>query len=214
MPPGLPPDSTGEGGEAIDLVTASALLDLVSAAWLVRLVDWCVSRRTALLFALTYVGHIEWSPAHPGDATMTRAMELDQRRDKGLGMALGSDAVARLRSRLAARGYLDAAARSDWVLGASGADAGIQRRLIDDLAGLAMHAGADGNLGSAWRAARLAALDAGTSSLTVGHVDVAAWAGDRAADGAARDSLLAPLRSRTAATRHPATERPRRASQP
>ena len=175
MASGHPLDGIGAGDEAIDLVTASALLDLVSAAWLVRLVDWCVSCRSAMLFALSYVGHIEWSPAHPDDATMTRAMELDQRRDKGLGVALGSDAVARLRSRLAVRGYLDAAAPSDWILGANDADAEIQRRLIDDLAGLATQAGADGKLGPAWRAARLAALDAGTSSLRVGHVDVAAW---------------------------------------
>lgn len=180
MASGLSPDGTGD--EAIDLVTASALLDLVSAAWLERLVDWCVSCRTAMLFALSYVGHVEWSPAHRDDATMTRAMEIDQRRDKGLGVALGSDAVTHLRARLAARGYLDAVARSDWVLGANGADAGIQRRLIEDLAGLATHTGADGNPASAWRTARLAALDAGTSTLTVGHVDVAAWAGERSTD--------------------------------
>lgn len=169
-------DALSADDDAIDLVTASALLDLVSIGWLSTLVDWCAARRVAMLFALSYDGRVEWMPSRPEDAAITAALERDQRRDKGMGLALGSGAVARLRSRLAARGLTHAAAESDWLLESSGAGAAVQRRLIDDWSALAARGGEEGAADAMrWKAGRLALLDAGTARLRVGHVDVAAW---------------------------------------
>lgn len=156
--------------EAIDLVTASALLDLVSLDWLATLVDWCARQRVAMLISLSYDGRVEWSPVLPDDVATVAALERDQRRDKGMGLALGSEAVSRLRARLAARGLREVAGASDWDLGASGPDAAIQRRLIGDWAALTEPA-----VASRWQAARVALLEAGQSRLRVGHLDVAAW---------------------------------------
>src|SRR5205809_2110421 len=49
------------------LVTASALLDLVSDSWLRRLAHACRAQRAAALFALTYNGRSRCSPAEPED---------------------------------------------------------------------------------------------------------------------------------------------------
>lgn len=175
-------DALSGEDDAIDLVTASALLDLVSIEWLAKLVDWCAARRTAILFALSYDGRVRWSPPWPDDDAVTAALEGDQRRDKGMGVALGSAAVDRLRSRLVARGLTEVAAPSDWVLEATGVGAAVQRRLINDWAALAGkrlegEVGPDGLAVAAtrWKAGRLALLDAGMARLRVGHIDVAAW---------------------------------------
>src|SRR5512145_1693945 len=76
-----------------DLVTAAALLDLVSASWLARLATRCAAVRADVLFALTYDGRIEWSPAIDGDARMCELVNLHQRTDKGFGPALGPAAT-------------------------------------------------------------------------------------------------------------------------
>jgi hypothetical protein len=49
------------------LVTASALLDLVSETWLRLLAARCRENRAAVLFALTYDGAIRCAPAEPED---------------------------------------------------------------------------------------------------------------------------------------------------
>lgn len=153
--------------EPIDLVCGSALLDLVSMAWLSTLVDWCAANRASMLFALSYDGRITWSPERPDDEAVTAALERDQRRDKGMGIALGSAAAGRLRARLVARGMSEASAESDWDLDVDAVGRAVQRRLIEDWAALAASAG--------WRSERLALLHAGTSRLRVGHLDVVAW---------------------------------------
>ena len=80
----------------VDLATGSALLDLVSRDWLRGLAEACRDARCAALFALTYDGTIQWTAADgrrpaddPDDALVRRAVNSHQRRDKGLGPALG-----------------------------------------------------------------------------------------------------------------------------
>ena len=70
----VPGDLGDEGLAAIpyaDLVTASALLDLVSEDWLRRVVDACADSGRAALFAMSYDGEIRWSaggaPDPPGE---------------------------------------------------------------------------------------------------------------------------------------------------
>jgi len=51
-----------------DLLTASALLDLVSEDWLRRVVDTCCRRCLPALFALSVDGRLAFSPTLEGDA--------------------------------------------------------------------------------------------------------------------------------------------------
>ena len=70
------------------LVTASALLDLLTRDELVRMLRAC--RGLPMLLALTVVGRVTLSPAEPLDARIGAAFNAHQRR----GGLLGPDAVA------------------------------------------------------------------------------------------------------------------------
>ncbi|HSQ73867.1 MAG TPA: class I SAM-dependent methyltransferase, partial [Rubrivivax sp.] len=98
------------------LVTASALLDLVSEAWLQRLVAIGAAARAALLFALSVDGRHRWTPRDPHDAVVGALFAAHQQRDKGFGRALGARAAPLLRRALQDAGYRVHAANSDWWL--------------------------------------------------------------------------------------------------
>ncbi|MEM1343701.1 MAG: class I SAM-dependent methyltransferase [Pseudomonadota bacterium] len=99
-----------------DLVTASAFFDLVSAAWIEHFVGVLAAHRVPLYAALSYDGREAWHPAHSLDTAALAAFHTDQRRDKGLGAALGPEAHAHLAECLAAAGYRVQSGDSDWVL--------------------------------------------------------------------------------------------------
>jgi SAM-dependent methyltransferase len=159
------------GEEPADLLTASALLDLVPAAWLQRLVTLRERLGCALYASLTYDGDIGWQPADPVDDEARDAVNRHQRTDKGLGPALGPEAAFALHRLLAAAGGALELARSDWRLGPG--DGAVQRAL---LAGYleAASATAPSRAGAfrAWHGRRLRHLEAGRSELTVGHLDL------------------------------------------
>jgi SAM-dependent methyltransferase len=90
---------------APDLVSASALLDLVPAAWLDSLVEVCRTSEAACLMALSYDGSSAWSAADPDDAAVLAAVNAHQERDKGLGAALGPRAPEQLARRFRAAGF-------------------------------------------------------------------------------------------------------------
>src|SRR5437016_5963868 len=76
------------------LVTASALLDLVSERWLRSLAARCRTLAAPALFALTYNGHFACDPAEPEDDTVRELFNSHQRsNDKGFGRAEGPAAV-------------------------------------------------------------------------------------------------------------------------
>ena len=77
----------------VDLVTTSALLDLVSEEWLERLVVETAVRRLPVYAALSYDGVIEMTPADAADRSIVAAVNAHQRTDKGFGPALGPDAA-------------------------------------------------------------------------------------------------------------------------
>jgi len=78
------------------LVTASALLDLVSTRWLRALVAHCQKERASALFTISYNGHFSCAPADAEDGLVRDLMNEHQKTDKGLGgPAAGPDAVAR-----------------------------------------------------------------------------------------------------------------------
>jgi len=154
------------------LVTASALLDLVSAPWLARLAARCVDAATDMLFALTYDGRIEWSPAEEGDERVRELVNRHQLGDKGFGAALGPGAGAAAVETLRALGYDVRTAPSDWKLGPD--SAALQTALIDGWALAAAEiAPTEGDALRRWAQLRRTHVAAGRSTLRVGHLDLA-----------------------------------------
>jgi hypothetical protein len=157
----------------VDGVTASAFLDLASAAWLGRLASWLAARRLPLLATLTVTGRRDWRPRHQADGSVAAGFRRDQERDKGLGPALGAGATAVLAHALTVRGYRVTQAASDWRLGAG--DGALLAALIAGEAAAATAASlADARAIAAWRDDRLAQAAAGRLSLTIGHRDLLA----------------------------------------
>ena len=160
---------------AADLVTASALLDLVGSVWLHRLVAASAASGTALLMSLNVDGRHVWSIEDPMDATVCRLFGEHQQRDKGLGPALGAAAVPALQHVLVAAGYRVFTAASDWLLDSheSPDASALQRALIDGMAAAACEQSpASAPSVRAWRQRRHALAQ--ESPLRVGHLDLLA----------------------------------------
>ena len=157
------------------LVTASALLDLVSEEWLRVLASRCRAGGAAVLFAINYNGCSSCSPTEPEDDMIRLLLNRHQARDKGLGgPAAGLDAAEFAERCFAEVGYVVRTASSDWVLGS--AESELQRRLIEGWAEAAKEMAPDDVSGiEGWRSRRLGHLDANRSHVVVGHVDLAAW---------------------------------------
>ncbi len=157
------------------LVTASALLDLVSDDWIDRLARHCHRQHSAILFALTYDGRIACRPEDPDDSTITGLVNRHQKTDKGFGPALGPDAVACAVRTFSALGYSMRVERSDWVLDGSSE---LQQQLLAGWAEAAVQVAPEHTtLIDAWHARRLEHVDRGRSTLTVGHQDVSGIVG-------------------------------------
>jgi hypothetical protein len=99
------------------LVTASALTDLVSEAWLAALVARLTALRLPFYATLAYDGACTWQPPHARDDDLVAALNRHQRSDKGFGPALGPAATERLCALLRAAGYRVTKAASPWRLG-------------------------------------------------------------------------------------------------
>lgn len=154
------------------LVTASALLDLVSERWLAKLVERCHAAGAGVLFALSYDGRIVCSPEEPEDEDVRRLVNQHQTRDKGFGPALGPGAAVRAVQLLSAAGYTTKQETSDWKLTTDARM--LQRELVSGWAEAASEVAPDRKASIAsWRDRRFAHIDAGRSRIVVGHVDVA-----------------------------------------
>jgi hypothetical protein len=158
-------------GAGIDLVTCAAFCDLVSAAWLDRLVAAAARRRAALYLVLTYDGGWRWRPGDLFDATVKAAFDRHQATDKGFGPALGPHAVTALAERLQPLGGRLLVEPSDWQLGYD--DRAIQQALLDGYVAAAGEMLPDqaAEIGD-WAAQRRRQIDAGRSTHRVGHRDV------------------------------------------
>lgn len=145
-----------------DTVVCSALLDLVSAAWLDRLFD---RLNVPFLGTLTVDGRDAWLPRHPSDARVRTAFRRDQRRDKGLGPALGTTAPRVALDRLAARGFVTSSAPSDWRIPRTALR--MQRALIEGIAAVVPNS-------AGWQQARLRQAMRGRLAISIGHRDILA----------------------------------------
>lgn len=153
-----------------DLITISALLDLVSETWLDRFARHVAARALPVYAALTYDGRIDLSPADPTDAAIAVAVNDHQGTDKGFGPALGPSAAVAAISRFETLGYSIVRGNSDWVIGT--ADQDIQIELLN---GWAAAASEMQSLPSRevdnWLTRRRAAVCQRASTMRVGHVD-------------------------------------------
>jgi SAM-dependent methyltransferase len=157
--------------DGCDLVIASALLDLVSEPWLVRLAARCAGARAGVLFALTYDGRIEWAPREDADELVRGLLNRHQLGDKGFGPALGPRAAAAAVAHFNAVGYEIRAAPGDWDLGPE--SPALQSALIEGwLAAAAEIAPGEAEALGNWARRRRAHVAAGASRVRVGHVDL------------------------------------------
>jgi hypothetical protein len=153
------------------LVTSSALLDLVSDAWLAELTRRCRAAAADVCFALSYDGRALCDPIEPEDAEVLELFNRHQRGDKGFGAALGPAAPRRATEALERLRYRVTARPSDWRLGPRARE--IQRALVDGwLAASVEIAPHRRHALEAWYRRRIAHVDAGRSTLVVGHVDL------------------------------------------
>jgi hypothetical protein len=139
------------------LVTASALLDLLTADELDRILAACAG--IPVLFALTVVGRVALTPAEPLDARFQAAFNAHQRRDG----RLGPDAVAAVPGAIVRP--------SPWQLGAAQAELAAEwlegwvAAACEQEPGLSADA-------PAYRERRLAQAAAGALAVTVDHADL------------------------------------------
>jgi hypothetical protein len=156
---------------AVDLVTTSALLDLVSPAWLDRLTVETAARRLPVYAALSYDGRIEMSPSDPADAAIAAAVNAHQRTNKGFGAALGPEAAPAAIESFERVGYAVVHGEADWLFGPHDHD--IQTEVLSGWASAAREHGEvplPDVVG--WLTRRRELVASGRSSVRVGHVDL------------------------------------------
>jgi hypothetical protein len=144
------------------LITASALLDLLTADELARMLRACAG--CPMLLTLTVVGRVNLSPADCLDADIGAAFNAHQRR----GGLLGPDAVAAVVQELSGEVLVRP---SPWRLGGALADLTVEwlrgwvAAACEQEPGLAAEAGA-------YSERRLAQAAAGELAVTVDHADL------------------------------------------
>ncbi|WP_431948679.1 SAM-dependent methyltransferase [Actinacidiphila sp. bgisy167] len=100
------------------LVTASALLDLLTADEVDALAATCTAAGVPVLFGLSVVGEVELGPPDPLDAAIAAAFNAHQRRSAGGRALLGPDALAAATRAFTRYGAAVTTRPSPWRLGA------------------------------------------------------------------------------------------------
>ncbi|KUL41730.1 class I SAM-dependent methyltransferase [Actinoplanes awajinensis] len=102
-----------------DLVTCSALLDLLTAGEVDRLVEVCAQARTNALFTLSVTGDVRFAPEDPRDQRVRDAFNAHQRRETGGRVLLGPDAPDYATAAFEKAGARVVTRESAWQLGAA-----------------------------------------------------------------------------------------------
>lgn len=153
------------------LITASALLDLLTHEELARLVDLCVDVGCPALLSLSVIGRVELAPADPLDPLVAAAFDAHQRRLTGRGPLLGPDAVAAAVEDFRRRGARVLVRPSPWRLGAAQAD--LAADWFTGWIGAACEQSADlAAVVGPYTSRRLAEARAGELAVTVSHADL------------------------------------------
>jgi hypothetical protein len=155
------------------LVTASALLDILTVGEVDRLAAACVEARVPALFTLSVLGEVELSPAEPFDAEVGAAFNEHQRRVQDGRRLLGPDAPAAIVKSFERRGVTVHVARSPWQLGGDHPE--LTAEWLRGWVGAAVEQRPElAAESAAYLRQRLDAVSAGQLSGAVGHVDVLA----------------------------------------
>lgn len=155
------------------LVTASALLDMLTLDEVEHLVRCCVVAEVPMLVTLTVVGRVELTPANRWDEVLGAAFDDHQRRTTGGRTLLGPTAAARTVACLRSFGAEVETRPSPWRLGAA------HRALTDAwLVGWVAAAVEQrpwlADVAASYLEERRTALAAGALEVTVHHVDLLA----------------------------------------
>ena len=166
---GLAPEDLADAA----LITASALLDLLTREELDRLIDVCAETRCPVLLSVSVVGRVELRPAHLLDSRLAAAFNAHQRRMTPRGRLLGPDAVEAARAGFRRHGARVLVRPTPWRLGAT------ESRLASEwLAGwIAAACEQSPDLASeidSYTRRRLAQAEAGELDVTVAHADLLA----------------------------------------
>jgi SAM-dependent methyltransferase len=117
----LPGDLAGS-----TLITASALLDILTEEELSALITVSVGAGCLVLLTLSVLGRVELTPAEPLDGRIAVAFDAHQRRVTQRGRLLGPDAVAVAVEQAAQLGAEVHVSPSPWRLGRSDAELAVQ----------------------------------------------------------------------------------------
>ena len=159
-----------EFGDAT-LITASALLDMLTADELSSLADLCTAAACPALLTLSVVGRVELTPADALDRHVAAAFNAHQRRTTPRGALLGPDAPEVASKQLTLRGAEVLMRSSPWRLGASDTEL-----LVEWFGGWLCAACEQEPALSAqtdsYKHRRLEEASTGQLEVTVGHVDL------------------------------------------
>lgn len=161
-----------------DLVTASALLDLVTEEWVGRLARACADRGAAALLALSWDGTADMVPSDPVAEDILDRVRAHQQGEKGMGVALGPAAPGVTAAAFTAVGMRVHTASTPWIL--SGAKHGpLTRALVEGWVSAASEIAPErASHFRAWFDEHAAALMSGEVEITVGHTDLLALPAD------------------------------------
>ncbi|MER6673200.1 class I SAM-dependent methyltransferase [Streptomyces sp. NPDC000983] len=170
----LTPDSLS----GASLVTASALLDVLTREEIETLAAACAGAGCPALLTLSVAGRVELTPPHPLDEEIADAFNAHQRRSD----LLGPDAVTVACEAFAAHGATVRVHPSPWRLGP--ADAALTAQWLRGWVGAAVEERPElGGPAQDYLRERLAACEAGELRVVVHHTDLLALS--RPTDGAA-----------------------------
>ncbi len=158
---------------ACNLVTASALIDLVSIIWLKRFAAWAAAHNLPVFVALSYSGKIRLNPAQDDDTWLQNQVNRHQLGDGPFGPGLGPSAPEALQRILQNLGYRVHLAPSDWQL--SSQEAELQRALVHGWSGAVSELStSDAEHATEWRRSAEQRIADGCD-ITVGHFDLLAF---------------------------------------
>jgi trans-aconitate methyltransferase len=175
------------------LVTASALLDLLTAREVEAIAQACVDGSCEVLFTLTVTGEVSLSPRHQLDEAIRSAFNAHQRRTHRGRRLLGPDAVAHTAGAFTRLGANVVIRPSSWRLGP--ADVGLVVEWLTGWVGAACEQRPElADLARAYLRDRLADAAAGRLRVAVAHADLFAAAPHAAVEPRGRGGRVAARR--------------------
>lgn len=164
-------DAAQLAGTAV--VTASALLDLLTADEVERLAAACAAAGCATLVALSVTGRVLLTPAEPLDSEFGAAFDAHQRRTVDGRRLLGPDAPPAIAAAFARHGASVVRAPSPWRLGPADGPL-VEQWLRGWIAAACEHRPSLVAEAEAYLDRRLTAAERGELRVVVGHADLLA----------------------------------------